>query len=207
MPRKEPLEIEVKFFLTDVDRLQHRLVDLGAASRGRYFETNIRFEDENNRLMGKNSLLRLRSDRVSTLTFKSAVPDTHGQFKIFKEYEVEVSDFATTCRILESVGFRRVQVYEKWRETFELDATTLCLDRLPFGDFIEIEGRKAAIVETAERIGLAWEERILTPYLEIFDILKKRYRLPFQDVTFENFGAHPLDFGAHLNRFAAGKTP
>ena len=181
------LEIEVKFYLSDMDYIRDRIVELGAVSMGRVLETNIRFDDADNRLIQKKSLLRLRQDTKTSLTFKSEPPFKSDQFKILRELEVEVSDFTTMKHILEFLGFREEQVYEKWRETFMLGSTNLCLDTMPYGDFLEIEGQKEDIKKLASQIGLKWKKRILLNYLAIFDVIKQKSNLPFYDVTFSNF--------------------
>lgn len=195
----ENLEIEVKFYLSDMDAIRNRILKLGAVSRGRIFETNLRFDDADNSLIEKKSLLRLRRDTKTILTFKSEPPFKNDQFKILKELEVEVSDFATMKHILESLGFREEQVYEKWRETFRLNSANLCLDTMPYGDFLEIEGQKEDIKELAYRIGLKWQKRILLNYLAIFDVIKSKSNLPFYDVTFSNFINIRFDLAEYLD--------
>jgi len=195
----EHLEIEVKFYLSDMDSTRDRILELGAVSMGRVFETNLRFEDADNRLIEKKSLLRLRRDTKTILTFKSEPPFKNDQFKILNELEVEVSDFTTMKHILESLGFREEQVYEKWRETFRLNSTNLCLDTMPYGDFLEIEGQKEDIKELAYRIGLKWQKRILFNYLAIFDVIKQKLNLPFYDVTFSNFINIRFDLAEYLD--------
>jgi len=195
----EHLEIEVKFYLSDMDRIRDRIIELGAVSMGPVFETNIRFDDADNRLIQKKSLLRLRQDTKSTLTFKSEPPFKDDQFKILRELEVEVSDFTFMKHILESLGFREEQVYEKWRETFVLHSTNLCLDTMPYGNFLEIEGQKDDIKRLASQIGLKWEKRILLNYLAIFDVIKQKSNLPFYDVTFSNFINIRFDLAKYID--------
>jgi adenylate cyclase class 2 len=201
----ENLEIEVKFYLSDMDAIRDRILELGAVSMGRIFETNLRFDDSDNSLIEKRSLLRLRRDTKTTLTFKSEPPFKNDQFKILKELEVEVSDFATMKHILESLGFREEQVYEKWRETFRLNSANLCLDTMPYGDFLEIEGQKEDIKELAYRIGLKWQKRILLNYLAIFDVIKLKSNLPFYDVTFSNFLNIRFDITKYLDLLEANR--
>jgi adenylate cyclase class 2 len=195
----EHLEIEVKFYLSDMDAIRDRILELGAVSMGRIFETNLRFDDADNRLIEKKSLLRLRRDTKTILTFKSEPPFKNDQFKILKELEVEVSDFATMKHILESLGFREEQVYEKWRETFRLNTANLCLDTMPYGDFLEIEGQMEDIKKLASQIGLKWKKRILLNYLAIFDVIKQKSNLPFYDVTFSNFINISFDLAEYLD--------
>jgi len=182
-----------------MDSIRDRILDFGAVSRERVFETNLRFDDADNHLIQKKSLLRLRQDTKTILTFKSEPPFKDDQFKILRELEVEVSDFATMKHILESLGFREEQVYEKWRETFILNRTNLCLDTMPYGDFLEIEGQKDDIKKLASQIGLKWEKRILLNYLAIFEIIKQKLNLPFYDVTFSNFINIRFDLAEYLD--------
>ena len=192
--RDGPIEVEVKFLLSDVEDMRRRIADTSAVKRGRVFETNIRFDDDSDNLAVNSSLLRLRQDDRNTLTFKTKPPKEDPQFKIHNEYEVIVSDFDMMGIILEKLGFVRRQIYEKWRETFILNATNLCIDSMPYGDFIEIEGTKTAIIAVTSRLGLVWDHRILLNYLEMFNIIKKHFSLSFDDVTFDNFASVSHDF-------------
>jgi len=185
------LEIEVKFHIRDISTIRDRIITLGAESSGRIFETNICFEDSEKNLFKNRSLLRLRKDSRTRLTFKS-LPHTKNQdknadFKILREQEVEVSDFAVMKSILESLGFHKEIVYEKWRETFVLNGVNLCIDEMPFGNFLEIEGEKEDIIEVAAKTGMAWDNRILINYLHMFEIIRQKFKLKFNDITFENF--------------------
>ena len=198
------LETEIKFYLPDLPSIRQRIMGLGAESRGRFFESNIRFEDALGTLKTKKSLLRLRRDRTAKLTFKSTPPDPDTQFKIMRELEVEVSDFDTMHSILEDLGFHREQVYEKWRETLVLDHTQFCLDSMPYGNFLEIEGQKQDILYFAAQLGLRWDQRILLNYLHIFEILRNSLILNFSDVTFDNFKNIEVDLSAYLDLLVAG---
>jgi len=188
-----PLEIEVKFLLADPAQIRRRLIELGAEPRGRAFEKNIRFEDRQDSFKSAGKLLRLRLDRRTHLTFKSIEPDRDRQFKVYRELEVTVDDFQTMHRLLEAVGFYPAQQYEKWRETLFLEHTEFCLDTLPFGEFLEIEGERQSIRDFADRLGLFWENRILDTYLQIFEQLRRHKGLSFSDLTFDNFKAVQVD--------------
>ena len=200
------LEIEVKFYLEDIEGMQSKILKLGAKSKGRLFETNILYEDKNNSLIKKKSLLRLRQDEKTIFTLKSRPPVESKDYKIVNELEVEVSDFATMNQILETLGFHPEQKYEKWRETIVLDQTVFCLDRMPYGDFLEIEGQEKDIRYYASRFGLNWQKRILFNYLQIFEIIRKDQNLEFKDLTFNNFETVDVDAGAFLDRLEAGNS-
>ena len=200
----EKREVEVKFFVDDIDGIRHRLTALGAESKGRVFENNIRYEDADRKLIQKQSLLRLRQDQKATLTFKFKPVAESLDFKIFDELEVEVSDFKTMDRILTRVGLQAVQRYEKWRETMVLKQTIFCLDTMPYGTFLEIEGRETDIRQHTAELKLNWNERIILNYLEIFEILKKKRHLKFKDLTFENFPDDNLSVAPFVVQLQAG---
>ncbi|MGD9300172.1 MAG: class IV adenylate cyclase [Desulfobacterales bacterium] len=203
----EKLEIEVKFFLPEFRSLHQKILDLGARSRGRFFEKNLRFDDANQTLESKECLLRLRHDRKTTLTFKSKLPESSYQFKVLKELEVEIGDFAIMNDILESIGFHCQQTYEKWRETLIIGNTQFCLDTMPYGNFLEIEGTQNDIRQFTQDLGLQWGKRILANYLEIFDILKEKFDLQFTDVTFDNFKDIDAQLHNYLHLIEAGDNP
>lgn len=199
----EHLETEVKFYLSSITSVRNRILELGAKPKGRVFETNIRFEDEEKTLIQKKSLLRLRQDKRATLTFKSEPAVTNNQFKTHHELEVEVSDFATMTHILERLGYGQEQTYEKWRESFVFHDASFCIDSMPYGDFLEIEGHKRNIKDLAFKIGMDWKKRILLNYLEIFQIIRQKLNLPFSDVTFHNFSSVGVDLKPYLHLLEA----
>ena len=199
----QKLETEVKFYLSDIQSIRKYICALGAQSRGRYFESNLRFENKQKTLQTKKFLLRLRRDNTTTLTIKSPLAECDNEFKKMKELEVEVSDFDTMNHILQNLGFHCEQIYEKWRETLVADETLFCLDCMPFGNFLEIEGQEEDIKNYVSRIGLQWNKRILLNYLEIFDILKNNRKLDFVDVTFDNFKSIEADIADYLNLIEA----
>jgi adenylate cyclase, class 2 len=184
------LETEVKFLLNDLPALRERLLAAGAQlHKARVFERNVRFDTVDSTLLSQDSLLRLRQDTAVTLTLKTP-PETaeqSRQVKVMQELEVSVSDFDTMSRILTRLGYAPVQVYEKYRETFTLDGVEIVLDKLPYGDFIELEGDEATIRQLADILGLNWDKRILTNYLALMARLQAHHNLPFTDLTFVNF--------------------
>jgi len=202
----QKLEVEVKFYFANIEPIRANILELGAKSNGRVFETNIRYEDKNNSLMKKKSLLRLRHDEKTTLTFKSSPPVKSKAFKIFKELEVEVNEFETMGQILKALGYQPAQEYEKWRETLTLEQTLFCLDNMPYGDFLEIEGPEKEIRHYASQLGLSWHKRILFNYLEIFEIMRKKLSLDFKDLTFKNFETVRIDFAAFEDKLEAGES-
>ncbi|MBS3757231.1 MAG: class IV adenylate cyclase [Desulfobacterales bacterium] len=197
------LEIEVKFFLPDIHMMRRRVKALDSIFLGAVDETNIRYETRDLAFYRERSLLRLRNaDRV-TLTYKAEPPEKKNDYKIHREYEVTVDDFEMMKNILLSVGFHPEQVYEKKRESYQLGDAILCLDTMPYGNFLEIEAPGREIRQTAERLGLDWNRRILMNYLEMFEWIKSELGLPFSDVTFANFQSVENDMAGLITRFEA----
>jgi adenylate cyclase class 2 len=190
----EQIETEIKFFISDPEEMREKLKLLGAASGGNIFEINIIFDDKSRTLFKKRALLRLRKDSKMTLTFKTPSSDKDVRFKVLNELEIEVSDFSTSIKILESLGFIQKRIYEKWRETFILENICFCIDKMPFGDFIEIEGDKEKIIHYTSLLNIVWGKRILLNYLDLYEIVKKELNLSFSDITFENFKTVRADF-------------
>lgn len=200
----EQLEIEVKFYIPLPENMKRRMIEMGAEPQGRVHERNVRYEDESNSLIRKKSLLRLRRSGKTVLTYKSSPSVVSTQFKVFKELEVEVSDFITMNQILGQLGLHPEQTYEKWRETYILDRTSLYLDTMPYGTFLEIEGSENNIRSCADRLALGWHKRILSNYLEIFEIIRQKLGLTFNDLTFKNFEGVTVHMAAFLFQLEAG---
>jgi adenylate cyclase, class 2 len=186
---KGTVEVEVKFFVPELDALRERLIQAGAGlHKARVYERNVCFDDAAGSLLARRQLLRLRQDTAARLTFKGEPQAAaHSEAKVREELEVGVTDFVTAVAILERLGFRPQQVYEKYRETFHLGPVEVVLDELPFGNFVELEGDESAIRAAAARLGLDWQQRIVANYLYLMAQLKARHNLPFDDLTFDNF--------------------
>ena len=189
MTANNNLEVEIKFHVSDLDAFREELVQAGAEqTRPRVHERNIRFDKAGEELRRKEQLLRLRQDDRNRLTLKGMPPDeTESEVKVREELELEVSDFDMMAQILQKIGFEPMQVYEKYRETFTLEAVEIVLDELPFGNFIELEGPEDKIKELAGRFSMNWEGRILHNYLALMEEVQQQFNLPFDDLTFENF--------------------
>jgi adenylate cyclase class 2 len=98
-----------------------------------------------------------------------------------------VSDFATAAAIFQRLGLVEKQLYEKQRETFQLGGVEAVIDELPYGNFVELEGAETEIHTIALQLGLDWERRIVTNYLQLMSELKQFHQLNFDDITFANF--------------------
>ena len=183
------LEVEAKFYVADLAGLRDRLLESGCTlERERVYERNIRLEDNEGGLLKRRQLLRLRQDGRNVVTFKGEPPaGTQSEVKVREELEITVSDLDTTLAIFERIGFKPVQIYEKYRETFTYGGLEIVLDELPYGNFVELEGPEAEMKPAAALFGLDWSSRINSNYLAMMSLLVQIKQLPFTDLTFSNF--------------------
>ncbi len=135
------IEVEKKFRLTkrQRDAVVKRLPEIGASLEGEDFEENTLYEGE--ALQDGSCVLRLRrAEGRATLTFKRRLPGASA-IKQQREEETAVADPDAMASILEALGFTATLIYEKRRQTWRLGQTEIVIDVLPFGLFMEIEGR------------------------------------------------------------------
>ena len=148
------IEVEKKFRLTkrQRDAVLKRLPEVGANLEGEEFEENTLYSGE--ALSDGTCVLRLRRVGArATLTYKKRIP-TSSAIKHQREEETGVGDPEAMEAILEALGFTPALVYEKRRQTWRLGKTEIVIDVLPFGLFMEIEGRAIEIKAVERKLGL-----------------------------------------------------
>jgi adenylate cyclase class 2 len=150
------LECELKYLEADRIDLADRLRAAGAGTSGRYFEANTVFDRPDRSLKRNGILLRLREKGGrAVLTVKRPPEDPEpSALKVFEEIETGVEDGAAMAEALDALGFAPAFRYEKVREKWRYMDCTICLDRLPFGDFVEIEGDEDRVLACAAELGL-----------------------------------------------------
>jgi adenylate cyclase class 2 len=181
-------ELEVKFFITDLTAIEQRLQAVGARLlQPSLHEVNLRFDTQDGELSRQFRVLRLRKDDAARLTYKGPSTFQDG-IRIRQEIEFTVSDFEAARRFLEALGYHVALMYEKYRTTYELEGVHITLDKMPYGNFIEIEGPDpASIRHVNEQLGLDWDQRVPESYTMLFDRLRDTLGLPFKDLSFANF--------------------
>ena len=192
-------EIEVKFLLKDYSALMQKISALHLpCSQERIHEFNLRYDLPDGSLVAQKQVLRLRKDTQARLTFKG--PGVMEEDVLLrKEIEVEVSDFDTTNRLLEALGFQVVMMYEKYRANYLMDSLVLSVDEMPFGLFVELEGENPAQVRrAADVLGLDWEARINLSYSALLNQYNQNTGHTFRDLSFavfQGFDVTPEDLG------------
>lgn len=88
-----------------------------------------------------------------------------------EEYEFFIEE-KTAISMWKALGFTKVRIFEKLRKIYTLIGNVeMCLDKLPFGIYIEIEGEKKEIERAIKRFGLENYPRMAKAYLKIADEL------------------------------------
>lgn len=162
-------EVEVKVLDVDRNALVKKLLKLGAK---KYFEGEIHavsFDYPDKLLRNTTRTLRLRTKGDKTfLTLKNPVDNP--KIKIREELELEVSDFATMKKILESLNLKQWRDVKKTRVSYKLKDALFEFDKYHedfefIPEFMEIEimatDDKEAIrkiYEYAEMLGIKKEQ-------------------------------------------------
>ena len=170
------LEIELKFPVEDFDPFVSVLRNKGKNLSPWYFEQNIVLDRQDQLLKKKDILLRLRKGLDHLLTLKLPEIDPEGLAKKRDELESKVEDIYVLKDILEALGFFPFLNYEKFRQKWMVEDCKVCLDILPFGNFIEIEGKD--YFQVVEILHLRLNAGTKKTYYELFQDFLKSHNLP-----------------------------
>lgn len=149
------IETELKFPVDSFESVIRILRQTTGENPPWYFEKNIVLDDEHGSLKKRDCLLRLRTGLGNKLTLKLPVKgEKRGQAKSRQEYETGIENIQEMESIFRQLGLKIWLCYEKYRQVWKLDETKICLDVLPFGRFVEIEGVEESINKAALMLGL-----------------------------------------------------
>jgi adenylate cyclase class IV len=180
-------EVEIKVRIADLPALLQKLRGLGARPRARVLEQNVLYDTREADFWRRGQLLRLRIETPAPgssqrrrpgefqrarsraiLTSKVPVPDIRPRrFKEKIETEVMVSNPAAWQRAVQKLGLREGFRYEKYRTSVRFSGAHLDLDETFVGNFLEIEGRPAAIDRIARRLGFSPRDYIRATYWDL----------------------------------------
>src|SRR3954466_11906499 len=161
------MEIEVKFALRDRNELTQRLHEIGATRLyPETFEDNIVL-DRRGELRTRGSLLRVRKfGRYAIATYKGpGLCD--GGVKSREEVQTGVESFELAIQLFDSLGFKPVFRYQKFREVWRIRDVEVVLDRTPIGDYFEIEGQIDMIRALAADLGMEMEQALRQTYADL----------------------------------------
>ena len=178
------LEQEVKFACSDFDRLRPILEENKARFVHRVFEHNRVYDTPGRHLRAGGKLLRLREARQAVLCLKQSPGDAKtpghvsSQVKTWEETQTQVVDPGSMHSLLLSLGYEVVFAYQKVREKWQAGGCEVCLDRLPFGRYVEIEGEPDRIWAQARTLGLSPQEWSGKSYFDLHQQWRAANRLP-----------------------------
>lgn len=160
------LEVEIKLAVPSAAEGRAKLLAAGFAPlHERAFEANSVFDTPSLELIQSGRLLRLRQFRgEALLTYKG--PSEPGPHKTRREIETGVADGDAMQAVLESLGYRVVFRYEKYRTAFARPAGGghAYLDETPIGCYLELEGAPDWIDATAAQLGFGRADYITLSY-------------------------------------------
>jgi len=161
-------EIEVKFSLQDRSALLKKLHDIGATRvYAETFEDNIVL-DRRGELKTKGALLRVRKfGKYSLVTFKGPM-SIDGGIKSREEVQTGVESFELAIQLLDSLGFKPVFRYQKFREVWRIKDVEVVLDRTPIGEYFEIEGPMELIRTISADLGMNMDQAIRQTYADLY---------------------------------------
>jgi len=202
-------EIELKFPVHDLARLQARLPSLGfQLDTPRTFEQNTLYDTPDRILRAARQILRLRHYVTSgpSPTNARLTPPSRGshRYKVRIETETLIEDGPALAAIFHQLGYEPVFRYEKFRTQCPSPTSpstvrslprsgvslrafripSLVLDETPIGDYAELEGPPAWIDDT-----LAGSTSILLPAsptaTQPLPRLEAAHRQPREHLTFD----------------------
>ena len=161
-------EIEVKFPLGDRHELVRKLHEIGAQRLyPETFEDNIVL-DRRGELRTKGALLRVRKfGKYSIATYKGPM-SIEGGVKSREEVQTGVESFELAIQLFDSLGFKPVFRYQKFREVWRLRDVEVVIDRTPIGEYFEIEGPIDTIRAIAAELGMSMEQAIRHTYADLY---------------------------------------
>jgi adenylate cyclase class 2 len=161
-------EIEVKFPLPDRGALLKKLHDIGGTRvYAETFEDNIVL-DRRGELKTKGALLRVRKfGKYSLVTYKGPM-SLEGGIKSREEVQTGVESFELAIQLLDSLGFKPVFRYQKFREVWRVKDVEVVLDRTPIGDYFEIEGAMELIRTLSTELGMNMDQAIRQSYADLY---------------------------------------
>ena len=151
-----------------------RAVAAGATLIGDYTEKNLFFDTDDRSLLAADEGLRLRlttntasTEKINTITFKG--PRKHGVLKSREETEVNVSDFNAAAALLQNLGYTKILMFEKRRQSWSIEGCRVELDELPhLGMYVEIEGpSEPAVMKVRETLKLGDRPLVRASYIAL----------------------------------------
>lgn len=183
------LEIEVKLACDNLDCIRQSGLELELAEP-RHFEDNWLLDSADQSILSRGAALRLRAvDGRGLLTYKGAPRQSETSIlKVREEIESRVEEPERVVEIFERLGFRRSFRYQKYRTTYRVrnagKTLTVVFDETPMGNFLEIEGDEAGVLDVMRQAGFAETDILGESYPELQARRCQERGLPLEDLIF-----------------------
>ncbi|MFB3851950.1 MAG: class IV adenylate cyclase [Acidobacteriota bacterium] len=186
MEKRIHMEVEVKVPISDPEEIKKRILkEGGTLKREKHFESNFLYDFSDRSFSAQGCLLRVRElPEGALLTFKGKVLQ-HEKFKTRPEAETLCQDKQGIKNILHSIGLKVYFRYEKYREEYTLCNALVCIDELPFGFFMEIEGNEDDIEKVTDILALDRNSFSKKSYAAIYAEICRQAGKPFTDILFD----------------------
>ena len=155
-------EIEERILEIDKEKVIKKLEELGAKKAGEWFYRRYTYDFTPKR---ENEWIRLRTNGVeTTLTYKNV--ETR-ELDGTKEFEIEVSDFEETNKMLEVLGYNYKNYQETKRIRYYLNDVEVDIDTWPMiPTYMELEGPSVEKVKEVEELLEVDKSKITTLYAD-----------------------------------------
>ncbi len=91
-----------------------------------------------------------------------------GAQRLYPEMQTGVESFELAIQLFDSLGFKAVFRYQKFREVWRLKETEVVIDRTPIGDYFEIEGSVETLRTVAADLGMNMDQAIRQTYADLY---------------------------------------
>lgn len=112
----------------------------------------------------------------------------NAQFFEREEMEVKIKEeenIETLRKILKSLGFSKEIIFEKKRKNVFKDGVTISFDELPFGFFVEFEGKQETIDRYLNEFNFSNRPRITRAYLGLWEDYRKTHGIAEENCVFK----------------------
>lgn len=163
-------EIEIKI------KIDKELFDNFTKNRSFHFEKTYGYFTENYENLNKGIFPRIKD--MGDVALVSVKVKTKNDSKMFErdeyEFELESSKVESVRSMFGALGYVIEHIFEKKRYNLErINDCDFILDELPFGYFLELEGKEEDIEKSIKELNLESNERINGAYLKLWEKYKK----------------------------------
>lgn len=186
---KKETEIKIELDNKEFLKVKELLVSLGAKKKSYFSERTYGFFTPDGKSIEKGIFPRIKvfnNKKKSILTVKVKKQKKTKYFQR-DEFDLLISSVQKARSILHTLGYSKERIFEKKREIWEFKKNNIeiCLDKLPFGNYIEIEGSPKDIEKTIKNIRLKKYERITKAYLAVYDDWRKKNNVKSKNAIFK----------------------